>query len=94
MKSFQTSPPRRRFASRIMWRLSAALAALSVCGWIAFFAGIHFHASKQALVVILTGVGLSMEGAVWSAAAALGVTVFEARKRIWRFLTGRRGEPA
>lgn len=36
---------------------------------------------------------LTTEALFWTMAAQLGVSVVEARKRIWRWITGRGGQP-
>ena len=78
-----------RKGSKIMWAIVALLAIVAVAGWIAVFVGFQMDFDKPTMIGILTVTALSMEGLFWTIAAAVGVSVFEARKRIWRFLTGR-----
>jgi hypothetical protein len=82
------APPKRK-GLKIMWALAGVLAVVAICGWIAFFVGVNLKLDKPVLVGILTVTALCMEGLMWTVAASIGVTVFETRKRIWRFLTGR-----
>jgi hypothetical protein len=72
-----------------MWVITAILAVIVVCAWIAVYIGFQMDFDKPTMIGILTVTALSMEGLFWNIAAAVGVSVFEARKRIWRFVTGR-----
>jgi hypothetical protein len=79
----------RRKGSKIMWMIAAVLAVVAVAGWVTFFIGLGLKFDKPVIVAILTVTALSMEALMWTIAASIGVTVFETRRRIWRFLTGR-----
>lgn len=87
-QSNASAKPARK-GSKIMWMISAVLALVSIAGWITFFVGVSIKLDKPVLVGVMTVTALSMEGLMWTIAASIGVTVFETRKRIWRFLTGR-----
>lgn len=80
-----------RKGSKIMWGVAALVFSGSVCTWIGFFvcAKMGWFDKPTAIAVATVG-ALTLEGTVWCVAAAVGVSVFEARKRIWRFLTGRK----
>ncbi|GAB4119338.1 MAG: hypothetical protein Tsb0027_13600 [Wenzhouxiangellaceae bacterium] len=48
--------------------------------------------TRNTLIVLVTATAVATEGLFWLAAAVLGVTVFQARHRIWRWLTRRSTE--
>lgn len=77
-----------------MWKwIPAILAfAVSAAAWSLFAAGVILHLGfdKPTFIGIATVGALSLEAMVWMTAAALGVTVFQARKRIWARLTGQK----
>ena len=80
-------PPRK--ASRFLWILVAFLLALAAAALGGFFIAKGMDADKPTLIGIMVVCALSLEGAMWTTAAAVGLSVFETRKRIWRWLTGR-----
>src|SRR5262245_52975248 len=84
-----SAAPVKRKGSRIMWWIVGALATVAVLSGIACAIVIYVDAGMTARLIAATTFALSLEGTVWTTAAAIGVTVFEARKRIWRFLTFR-----
>jgi len=79
----------RRKASRYLWLLVGALVAVAAASFAGFWIARAMEADKAVLIGLLTVTGLSLEGAMWTTAASVGLSVFETRKRIWRFLTGR-----
>ena len=83
------NPGPRPKGSKIMWAIVAGLLALALAGGVAAVVVYQLHLGKSAFAAALTVVGLSLEGATWATAAPGGVGVFEARQRIWRFLTGK-----
>ncbi len=68
-----------------------ALVAVLVCisAWTAFGVGMFLDVSTTMKTVLLTVAAFATEGLIWAMAFVLGLTVFEARQKIWRFLTGR-----
>ena len=79
----------RRKASRFVWLLVAFLLVLAAVSFGGFWVARAMEADKPVLIGILVVTALSLEGAMWTTAAAVGLSIFETRKRIWRFLTGR-----
>ena len=81
-----------------MWKWIPAIIAVlvSLAAWSLFAAGVILHLGfdKPTFIAIATVGALTLEGAVWMTAAALGVTVFQARKRIWAKLSGRSSQGA
>lgn len=78
-----------RKGRRLLWTLAAVVAAIAACGWIGLGLTLALDAGRQARLIAAVAAAVATEGAFWLAAAALGVSVFEARKRIWRRVTGR-----
>src|SRR6185295_18830844 len=79
-----------RKGRKIMWWVAGIVGAFAVVVWIGFFAGAKMGLLDKPTAIAIATVGaLALEGTVWSIAAAIGVSVFEARKRIWRYVTGR-----
>lgn len=84
-----TTPSRK--GSKVMWGVAGLVGTVCIVTWIGFFiwAKMGWFDKPTAIVVATVG-ALSLEGTFWCIAAAIGVSVFEARKRIWRFVTGRK----
>jgi hypothetical protein len=80
----------KRKGSRIMWWIAGGLATFAAVVWAGFFIAAGMGAMDKPTAIVVATVGaLALEGTVWCTAAAIGVSVFEARKRIWRFITFR-----
>ena len=65
--------------------LSAVALAL-VLAWAAVAIGAALGVSKTAWVVLVTVAAFATEGAFWGVAAVLGISVIQARGRIWAWL--------
>ena len=78
-----------RKASRFIWFLVGFLLVLAVVSFAGVWVGKAMGVDRPVLIGLLVVTGLSLEVAMWSTAAAVGMSIFETRKRIWRFLTGR-----
>lgn len=78
-----------RKASRYLWLLVGFLLVLAAASFAGFWIARAMEVDKPVLIGLLVVTGLSLEGAMWTTAASIGVSVFETRKRIWRWLTGR-----
>lgn len=70
--------------------LAVLLLVGAVAAWIALGVGLYLDVSKSARVTLAVVAAVSTEGLFWTTAALLGVSVVEARKRIWRRITGRK----
>ena len=69
--------------------LAVLLLVGAVAAWISLGIGLYLDVSRGARLT-LDGVGeLGKKALIWAVAALLGVSVVEARKRIWRRITGR-----
>ncbi|MFO1186274.1 MAG: hypothetical protein U1E87_01725 [Alphaproteobacteria bacterium] len=66
--------------------------ALFVAAWGAVGVGYLTHVKIETWTALVFAAAIATEVLFWSLAAILGVTVFEARRKIWRFLTFRRAE--
>ncbi|WP_339913972.1 hypothetical protein [uncultured Brevundimonas sp.] len=71
-----------------LWSLVMLLVVAAVCGWVALGIGLWMDVSRGTRFVLAVVAALSTEALFWTVAAALGVSVLEARKRIWRRITG------
>lgn len=69
------------------------LAVAAVVAWIALGVGLYLKVEFGPRMALAIAAAVTTEALFWSAAALLGVSVVEARKRIWRFITGRGGQP-
>lgn len=71
------------------WLLSALVAAAAAAAWAAVGIGYWMDVSRGTWVILVVVAALATEGLFWALAAALGLSVLDARKRIWRWITGR-----
>jgi len=70
--------------------LAVALLALAIAAWISLGVGLYVGVDKGVRIGLAVAAAVLTEGLFWTVAALLGVSVVEARKRIWRRLTGRK----
>lgn len=78
-----------RKGRQFLWTLAGLLGVCAVCGWIALGVGLYLDVSRGTRLILAVVAAVATEATFWTCAAALGVSVFEARKRIWRRITGR-----
>lgn len=73
-----------------MWKwIPAILAvAVSLTAWGVFAVGVVSDWQKPTMVVIAVIGALGLEATMWTTAAALGITVFQARRKIWDLIAG------
>ena len=72
-----------------LWTLAACLGVAAVCGWAALGVGLWLEVERGTRLILAIVAAVSTEALFWTVAAALGMSVVEARKRIWRRITGR-----
>ena len=70
--------------------LAIGLLALAIAAWISLGVGLYVGVDKGIRIALAVAAAVTTEGLFWTVAALLGVSVVEARKRIWRTLTGRK----
>ena len=75
----------RRIRAR-RWLLVGGAVLCLTC-WIALGLGIAMEVSRGTLFVLATLAAVATESLFWLAAAVLGVTVFQARRKIWNWLS-------
>lgn len=73
------------------WILPALAAAVSLTAWIVFGVGVALDWDKPLMIGIALVGAFGLEATMWTTAAALGITVFQARKSIWRWMTRQAG---
>jgi hypothetical protein len=71
--------------------LAIGLLALAIAAWISLGVGLYVGVEKGLRIALAVAAAVTTEGLFWTTAALLGVSVVEARKRIWRMLTGQKG---
>ncbi|MFN3816650.1 hypothetical protein [Brevundimonas sp.] len=69
--------------------LSIAVGVAAVAAWIALGVGLYMDVSRQTRIILAVVAAVATEALFWSIAATLGLSVLEARKRIWKKITGR-----
>ncbi|NEX95400.1 hypothetical protein [Caulobacter sp. 17J65-9] len=74
---------------KLKWILPAVAVVCAAAAWAGMFVGLYLGVDLKTRTVLVTLAALSGEAVLWTFAAALGLTVFEARRRIWARLTGR-----
>ena len=74
---------------RFFMTLAVIVGVAAVAAWAAFGIGLYMDVSRETRIILAVVAALAPEALFWSIAAALGLSVLEARKRIWRKITGR-----
>ncbi|WEK39052.1 MAG: hypothetical protein P0Y50_10890 [Candidatus Brevundimonas colombiensis] len=69
--------------------LAGLLAVAAVCAWGSLGIGLYLDVDRGARITLAIVAAVSTEALFWTVAALLGVSVVEARKRIWRRITRR-----
>lgn len=69
---------------KLKWMLPLGLFGLSLVAWVAFGVSLAMHVERNVLIAIAAFAALALEGVMWSTAAILGVSAFQARREIWR----------
>ncbi|WP_292226931.1 hypothetical protein [Brevundimonas sp.] len=69
--------------------LAGLLLVAAVCAWISLGIGLHLDVDRGARITLAIVAAVSTEALFWTVAALLGVSVVEARKRIWRWISSR-----
>ncbi len=71
--------------------ITGVVAVVAAAGWIGLGVGLFiFKVPQETGLVLALIAAFATEALMWSVAALLGLSVVEARKRIWRRLTGRK----
>jgi hypothetical protein len=65
------------------WIIVAALGSACAASWLAVCVGFFVRFSLRIWTVIVSAAAISTEVLLWATAAALGVTVIQARHRLW-----------
>lgn len=83
------APSGVRKSRKVLWTVAAVVGVCAVCGWIALGVGLYLGVERNMRLILAVIAAVATEVTFWISAAAFGVSVFEARKRIWRKITGR-----
>ncbi|WP_374389378.1 hypothetical protein [Brevundimonas sp.] len=71
--------------------LAVLLLVAAVAAWAALGIGLYLGVERGTRLILAIVAAVTTEALFWTVAALLGVSVVEARKRIWRKITGRAG---
>ena len=71
--------------------LAVLLLVAAVAAWISLGIGLYLDVERGTRLTLAIVAAGATEALFWTTAALLGVSVVEARKRIWRKITGRAG---
>lgn len=71
--------------------LAVLLLVAAVTAWISLGIGLYLDVERGTRLTLAIVAAVATEALFWTTAALLGVSVVEARKRIWRKITGRAG---
>jgi hypothetical protein len=88
-KTVVAAPSGVRKGRQFLWTLAGLVGVCAVCGWISLGVGLYLDVAKSTRLILALVAAVATEATFWLCAAAFGVSVFEARKRIWRRITGR-----
>ena len=69
--------------------LAVLLLVAAVAAWISLGIGLYLDVERGTRLTLAIVAAVATEALFWTTAALLGVSVVEARKRIWRKITGR-----
>jgi hypothetical protein len=74
---------------KLKYVIGSAGAALCVAAWVALGVGFALKVDIVVWTVLVTAAAIATELMFWCLAVTLGLTVVQARKKIWLALTGR-----
>lgn len=80
----ESQPAQRR---KWMWIKLAGVACL--LSWVALAVGIGMEVGTSTMLVLATLAAVTTEGTIWLAALLLGVSAYQARRRLWEKLRQR-----
>lgn len=76
-------------ANRRKWRWIGLAGGACAMSWAALATGIALKADTATMLVLASLAAVTTEGTVWLAALLLGVSVYQARRQLWRRLRRR-----
>jgi predicted transporter len=85
----QVTPSDSHATQRRKWIWITLAATVCLLSWLALAVGIVLDAGTSAMFVLATLAAVTTEGTVWLAALLLGVSVYQARRRLWEKLRSR-----
>ena len=86
--SAAAGPTGVRRSRKFLWALASLLAVCAIGAWVSLGVGLYLDVERSTRLILAIVAAVATEVLFWTCAAALGVSVFEARKRIWRRITG------
>ncbi|SJZ76779.1 hypothetical protein [Novilysobacter spongiicola] len=70
-------------AVRRKWMWIKLAGAACVLSWVALAVGIGMEVDTSTMLVLATLAAVTTEGTIWVAALLLGVSAYQARRRLW-----------
>lgn len=86
MQPKPTSQTQPGWFARRKWWLVGAGAVVCLLAWLATGIGLALGVEFTARLVLVTIAAVATEALIWLTAGAFGLSVFEARRSIWRYL--------
>lgn len=87
--SAAAGPTGVRRSRKFLWALAVLFGVCAIGAWVSLGVGLYLDVERSTRLILAVVAAVATEVLFWTCAAALGVSVFEARKRIWRRITGR-----
>lgn len=88
-----TSGGRLTRSKGFLTTLAVLVLITAVCAWISLGIGLYLDVERGTRIVLAVVAALATEALFWTVAALLGVSVFEARKRLWNKIVRRGALP-
>lgn len=76
-------------AQRRKWMWIKLAGAACVLSWVALAVGIGLDVGTGTMFVLATLAAVTTEGTIWLAALLLGVSAYQARRRLWETIRSR-----
>lgn len=69
--------------------IAIAGTTFALASWMAVGVGLVFQVERSIFVTLVFIAAFATEAMIWCLAAAFGLTIFQARRKIWRWMAGR-----
>ncbi len=86
MQNKQASHANATWFTRKKWWVVGTGAIVCLLAWVAMGIGLALDVEFTARLVLVTIAAVATEALIWLTAGAFGLSVFEARRSIWRYL--------
>lgn len=86
MQQKQTSQADASWFARKKWWVVGSGAVVCLLAWLALAIGLALDVEFTERLVLVTVAAVATEALIWLTAGTFGLSVFEARRSIWRYL--------